>query len=214
MEDISPEILKYVLDGEEDLYQDLDNSTTTDLSISEDLDGEIIIEGEFLETGEESCTEEDVRYDVINTLSFSMTSEGAGDSLNSATIIFQEVLIEEESKVNFGKSSTPPLVLRMSRPAPQCVTSPAPAGPLCPVEDVCPRYIWCLVTPPAPLSLTPSLLRSWPRYTRLEQARHSWTYPGLSSPPLVSSSSGGQAVPMARTMWTVTAPPRLRRTPR
>ena len=102
MKDISPEILNYVL--KERQNQDSNNSTT-EAGISEDLAGDIIIEGEFLESGEDSCsTEEDaVSYDIKDVKSYSMNS--GGEIGNSATIMFQEVTIEEESRVNFGKKS-------------------------------------------------------------------------------------------------------------
>ena len=105
LEDIPPEILKYVLEEEESDNQDLDNSTIiTTTQASGALDDEIIIEGEFLETGEDSCSNR-VSYQVLDSKTYSMESE-EGETGTSATIIFQEVLVEGETKVNFGESFT------------------------------------------------------------------------------------------------------------
>ena len=102
--DISPEILNYVLRERQD--QDSDY-VTTDASISEDSTGDIIIEGEFLESGEENCStaENATSYDIRDVKSYSMNSGSSGEVGNSATILFQEVMIEAESRVNFGKRS-------------------------------------------------------------------------------------------------------------
>ena len=100
MEDVSPEILKYVLEESED--QDSENSTTETIG-TEDPQDEVIIEGEFVEAEEESCSSSnDVVYQILDTKSYSMSNEVATDN-SSAIIKFQQVDVEGETKVNFGK---------------------------------------------------------------------------------------------------------------
>ena len=102
MEDVSPEILKYVLEESED--QDSDNSTTeTTETGTEDPQEEVIIEGEFVEAEEESCIpSNDVVYQILDTKSYLMSNEVETDN-SSAIIKFQQVDVEGETKVNFGK---------------------------------------------------------------------------------------------------------------
>ena len=161
--------MNYVL--KERQNQDSNNSTT-EASISEDLAGDIIIEGEFLESGEDSCStaEDPISYDIKDVKSYTMNRGASGEIGNSATIMFQEVTIEEESRVNFGKKSISAGEMLIN--SSQCATSGAPAPPCYQTEDVCPRYIWCQVTTPALTFLRPSQPRNWPRSTRLELARH------------------------------------------
>ena len=100
LEEIPPEILKYVL--EETTNQELDDITTETNII---LDQEVIIEGEFLDAGEDSCiNDDDEVYDVLDSKSYTMSSPSSGETGNSATIIFQKVEIEGEIRVNFGES--------------------------------------------------------------------------------------------------------------
>ena len=102
VEDVSPEILKYVLEERESDNQDSDNSTTETI-ITEDPLEEVIIEGEFVEAEEESCSpSNDLVYQILNTKSYSMSNEVATDN-SSAIIKFQQVDVEGETKVNFGK---------------------------------------------------------------------------------------------------------------
>ena len=108
MEDVSPEILKYVLEeSEESDNQDSDNSTTTTETITtEDSLGEVIIEGEFVETEDEIC-DNDVVHQILNSKSYSMSSSDVATDNSTATIMFQQVDVEGENKVNFGKWSPP-----------------------------------------------------------------------------------------------------------
>ena len=102
VEDVSPEILKYVL--EESDNQDSDNATTETI-VTADSQEEVIIEGEFVEAESEddSCnTSSDVIYQILNSKSYLMSSDVA-TSNSSATIKFQQVDVEGETKVNFGK---------------------------------------------------------------------------------------------------------------
>ena len=106
VEDVSPEILKYVLEESED--PDSDNSTTeTTETGTEDPQDEVVIEGEFVEAEEESCSpSNDVVFQILDTKSYSMSNEVATDN-SSAIIKFQQVDVEGETKVNFGKWSSP-----------------------------------------------------------------------------------------------------------
>ena len=100
VEDVSPEILKYVLEESED--QDSENSTTETIG-TEDPQDEVVIEGEFVEAEEEGCSSSnDVVYQILDTKSYSMSNEVATDN-SSAIIKFQQVDVEGETKVNFGK---------------------------------------------------------------------------------------------------------------
>ena len=99
VEDVSPEILKYVL--EESESQDSDNFTTETI-LTEDSQEEVIIEGEFLEAEDESCNT-DVSYPILDTKSYSMSSSEVTTEVTTATIEFQQVDVEGETKVNFGK---------------------------------------------------------------------------------------------------------------
>ena len=99
VEDVSPEILKYVL--EESESQDSDNFTTETI-LTEDSQEEVIIEGEFLEAEDESCNT-DVSYPILDTKSYSMSSSEERTDNTTATIVFQQVDVEGETKVNFGK---------------------------------------------------------------------------------------------------------------
>ena len=99
VEDVSPEILKYVL--EESESQDSDNFTTETI-LTEDSQEEVIIEGEFPEAEDESCNT-DVSYPILDTKSYSMSSSEERTDNTTATIVFQQVDVEGETKVNFGK---------------------------------------------------------------------------------------------------------------
>ena len=94
--------MKYVL--EESDNQDSDNSTTETIDIvTEDPQEEVIIEGEFVEAEDESCSpSNDVVYQILDSKSYSMSSDVATDN-TTATINFQQVEVEGETKVNFGK---------------------------------------------------------------------------------------------------------------
>ena len=102
VEDVSPEILKYVLEeSEESDNQDSDDSTTETI-IAEDSMEEVIIEGEFLEAEDESCGN-DADYQILDSKSYSMSSSEVATDNSTATIMFQQVDVEGETKVNFGK---------------------------------------------------------------------------------------------------------------
>ena len=104
MEDVSPEILKYVLEETDD--RDYDISTTESIT-TEDSMAEVIIEGEFVEAEDESCsTNASEVYQILDSKSYTMSSDVATEK-TSATIIFQQVDVEDERKVNFGKWSPP-----------------------------------------------------------------------------------------------------------
>merc|ERR1712241_1478553 len=61
---------------------------------------EVIIEGEFLEAEDESCNT-DVSYPILDTKSYSMSSSEERTDNTTATIVFQLVDVEGETKVNF-----------------------------------------------------------------------------------------------------------------
>ena len=100
VEDVSPEILKYVL--EESDSQDSDNSTTESFT-TEDSQEEVIIEGEFVEASDESCGSDVSQYQILDSKSYTMSSSDVGTDTSTATIMFQQVEVEGETKVNFGK---------------------------------------------------------------------------------------------------------------
>ena len=99
VEDVSPEILKYVLEESDNATSD---NATTETIVTADSQEEVIIEGEFLEAEDAICNT-DVSYPILDTKSYSMSSSEERTDNTTATIVFQQVDVEGETKVNFGK---------------------------------------------------------------------------------------------------------------